>query len=132
MLSERECIDLLSSHHFGRMAVHGPEGLAIFPVNYVWNEGRVAIRTRPGAKLAAAVQSEVAFEIDGIDEAAREGWSVLVTGAGYEVTDTIDDESRAMRDLPVDVWAPGERSNWLRIEPRSITGRMVRAGTVSQ
>ncbi len=128
MLSPEECVALLSSHHFGRIAVHGPDGLAIFPVNYVWGDGRVAIRTRPGTKLAAAAQSEVAFEIDGIDEAAREGWSVLVSGHGYEATDTIDEASRALRDLPVETWAPGERSSWLRIEPRAITGRMVHAG----
>ncbi len=122
-------MELLSSHRFGRIAVHGRDGLAIFPVNYVWSQGRVAIRTRPGTKLAAAAQSEVAFEIDGIDEAARQGWSVLVTGAGYEVTDTLDEESRALRDLPVQPWAPGERSSWLRIEPRAITGRMVKSAS---
>ncbi len=122
-------MELLSSHRFGRIAVHGRDGLAIFPVNYVWSQGRVAIRTRPGTKLAAAAQSEVAFEIDEIDEAARRGWSVLVTGAGYEVTDTLDEESRALRHLPVEPWAPGERSSWLRIEPRAITGRMVKTSS---
>lgn len=129
VLTAEECVELLSSHRFGRIAVHGRDGLAIFPVNYVWSQGRVAIRTRPGTKLAAAAQSEVAFEIDEVDEAARQGWSVLVTGAGYEVTDTLDEESRALRDLPVEPWAPGERSSWLRIEPRAITGRMVKTGT---
>lgn len=126
-LTTEECEELLSSHHFGRIAVHGRDGLAIFPVNYVWSGGRVAIRTRPGTKLAAAVQSEVAFEIDEIDEPAREGWSVLVTGAAFEVTDTLDEESRAIRLLPVEPWAPGERASWLRIEPRAITGRKVRS-----
>lgn len=128
VLSRERCEDLLASHHFGRIAVHGRDGLAIFPVNYVWLEGRVAIRTRPGTKLAAAAQSEVAFEIDEVDEDARQGWSVLVTGTGYEVTDTLDDESRALRAVQVEPWAPGERGSWLRIEPRSITGRMVQAG----
>jgi hypothetical protein len=28
----------------------------------------------------------------------------------------------------VDPWAPGERANWLRIEPTSITGRRIRPG----
>jgi nitroimidazol reductase NimA-like FMN-containing flavoprotein (pyridoxamine 5'-phosphate oxidase superfamily) len=126
-LTHEECVDLLGSHHFGRIAVHGHEGLAIFPVNYFWNDGHVAIRTNPGTKLAAAAQSKVAFEIDGIDDGARTGWSVLVTGTGYEVTDSMDDVSAAMRALPVETWAPGQTTSWLRVEPASITGRRVRA-----
>ena len=126
-LSDEECSALLQAHRFGRLAVHGPDGLAIFPVNYVFDSGRLAIRTDPGTKLSGAVQSEVAFEIDWIDEANQAGWSVLVQGSAYDVTDSIDDASRALRQLPVQPWA-GPKSRWLRIEPRTVTGRIVRSG----
>ena len=119
---------MLSSHHFGRIAINGDQGLEVFPVNYMWRDGHVAIRTSRGRKLTDVAQNEVAFEIDGIDEAARTGWSVLVVGAGYEVTDSIDEASEEIRALPVDTWAPGENSCWLRIEPRAVTGRRVQPG----
>ncbi len=124
-LTIEECLAQLKTHQFGRIAVKGPEGMAIFPVNYFFSNGHIAIRTDPGTKLSAAVQSQVAFEIDEVDELTRTGWSVLVKGTAYEVTDSVDEESRAIRDLPVDPWA-GDKSRWLRIEPEAITGRTVR------
>ena len=48
----------------------------------------VVFRTDEGTKLDAAARgSGVAFEIDGTDEAARTGWSVVVRGEATEVTD---------------------------------------------
>jgi nitroimidazol reductase NimA-like FMN-containing flavoprotein (pyridoxamine 5'-phosphate oxidase superfamily) len=127
-LSTEECSGLLSGQHVGRIALNGPDGPAIFPVNYIWEGGHVVIRTDPGTKLAAAAQNVVAFEIDGIDEAARSGWSVLVVGTAYEVTDSVDFVSQEARRLPVDPWAPGDKASVLRIEPRSVTGRAVGPG----
>lgn len=124
-LTRQECTDLLAGHHFGRIAVHDGTGLAIFPVNYTWSDGHVAIRTGPDRKINLVAQSQVAFEIDEVDETTRTGWSVLVTGVGYEVTDSIDDASQVMRSVPVDTWAPGGNERWLRVEPRSITGRRI-------
>ena len=70
----------------------------------------MAIRTDPGTKLSAAAQGQVAFEIDGIDEAARAGWSVVVTGVGYEVTDALDDVQRSATPFPgrhLGAWSEG-------------------------
>jgi uncharacterized protein len=125
-LTETECAELLAGQHFGRLGVVSDGSVEIFPVNYVFAHGRVAIRTDPGTKLTAAALGRVAFEIDAVDEGARTGWSVLLKGAGYDVTDSMDSASEEVRQFPVDTWAPGERANWLRIEPTSITGRRIR------
>lgn len=125
VLTVEECSALLEAHRFGRIGVQGPEGPGIFPVNYVWVTGHIVIRTSPGTRPAAAAQSVVAFEIDGIDEPTRTGWSVLVVGTAYEVTDSVDDISEALRRLPVDSWAPGPKTSVLRIEPRSVSGRRI-------
>jgi hypothetical protein len=125
-LDEAECVDLLETHHFGRLAfVIGGDPM-VLPVNYVYADGRVAFRTDPGTKMVGAALARVAFEIDEIDEGGRGGWSVLVQGTGYDITDSIDPESEAIRALPVDTWAPGPKANWIRVEPRIITGRRVR------
>lgn len=124
-LAEADCADLLGSHHFGRIGVVSDGEPLIFPVNYLYRDGRAAIRTDPGTKLAAAAMGNVALEIDEIDEASRTGWSVLVKGVGYDVTESIDQESAEMRRFPVDTWASGAKASWIRIEPRSVTGRRV-------
>jgi nitroimidazol reductase NimA-like FMN-containing flavoprotein (pyridoxamine 5'-phosphate oxidase superfamily) len=126
VLATDECVELLSAHHFGRVAVDGQGGPAIFPINYVWESGQIAIRTGRGSKLTEAAQSTIAFEIDDAEEASRSGWSVLVVGTAYEVTDSIDEMSEELRRLPVDSWVPGDKTAVVRIEPRAITGRAVR------
>ncbi|HET9075710.1 MAG TPA: pyridoxamine 5'-phosphate oxidase family protein [Acidimicrobiales bacterium] len=129
VLSEAQCSDLLAAHHFGRIGVVSGGAPVILPVNYVFHDGRIAIRTERGTKLSAAALSQVAFEIDGVDEGERTGWSVLVRGTGYDVTDSVDEVSATLREAAVDTWAPGERDNWIRVEPTSITGRRISNGS---
>jgi hypothetical protein len=126
VLSEADCTALLESHHFGRIAVVVGGAPVIFPVNYAYEQGRIAIRTDAGTKLAGAAQGRVAFEIDAVDEGSRSGWSVLVQGTGYDATDSIDLMSVYVRRFPVDTWVPGTPTRWIRIEPSAITGRRVR------
>jgi nitroimidazol reductase NimA-like FMN-containing flavoprotein (pyridoxamine 5'-phosphate oxidase superfamily) len=125
-IDQAACEALLEKNHFGRIAVVSGGAPDVFPVNYVFHDGRVAIRTDPGTKLDAAALGRVAFEIDDVDEAARTGWSVVVKGTGYDVTESMDDVSEEIRRYFVDTWVPGVRTRWIRIEPTSITGRRLR------
>ena len=122
-LSSEECDRLLSTHHFGRLAVVVEGRPVIFPVNYEYAEGRIVIRSDPGVKVDAATLASVAFEIDGVDESTRTGWSVLVQGFSQDVTEAVDPVSEALRSVPVEPWVPGHRTHWLRIEPRFVSGR---------
>lgn len=123
-IDEGECRELLMSHHVGRIGVVLDNGQPlVLPVNYAFDGDRVAIRSDPGSKLTAANLGLVAFEIDGVDDDRRRGWSVLVQGRGYEVTESLDVVSEALRTLPVDPWAPGDKACWIRIDPRTISGR---------
>ena len=71
-LDETACAELLGAHHFGRIAVMVDGSPVIFPVNYLYQDGRVAIRTDPGTKLTGAAMGSVAFEIDEVDALAKE------------------------------------------------------------
>jgi nitroimidazol reductase NimA-like FMN-containing flavoprotein (pyridoxamine 5'-phosphate oxidase superfamily) len=124
-LSEEDCVSLLTAHHFGRLGVVSDGSPLIFPVNYLFDQGRIAVRTDPGTKLTAGNLAKVSFEIDAVDDGARTGWSVLVLGTAYDVTDSIDEISSNIRRFPVDTWAPGARTRWIRIEPTSISGRRI-------
>jgi nitroimidazol reductase NimA-like FMN-containing flavoprotein (pyridoxamine 5'-phosphate oxidase superfamily) len=126
-LTESECIDLLATHHIGRLAVVSEDRPLIFPVNYALGDRIVAIRTADGTKLAAAQDAHVAFEIDGYDEDAGRGWSVLVQGVAYEITGAVDRQSVLARRLRVEPLAPGSHDRWLGIHPVVITGRRFQA-----
>jgi uncharacterized protein len=125
-LSAAECLELLRTHHLGRVAVIHDGQPLIFPVNYGADGSNVVFRTNPGTKLASGSLGRVAFEIDGIDEPTRTGWSVIVQGVGNDITDTLDELSATLRDLPVDTWIPGEVTRWMGVTPSAITGRRVR------
>lgn len=125
-LSLEDCIALLAEGTIGRLAgiVNGRP--FIFPVNYALDGDTVVFRTSPGTKLAGAGFGPVAFEIDGVDEAERTGWSVVVQGIGTEITDALDHRSEALRQLELQPWVPGETSHWVAIQTESVTGRRLR------
>lgn len=122
-LGDAECRQLLTAHHVGRVGLVVEGWPVVLPVNYVFDGRRVAIRSDPGSKLGAIDLGRVAFEVDGIDEGGRKGWSVLVQGRGFDITDALDEVSELMKALPVDPWAPGEKAHWIRIDPERVTGR---------
>jgi CBS domain-containing protein/nitroimidazol reductase NimA-like FMN-containing flavoprotein (pyridoxamine 5'-phosphate oxidase superfamily) len=123
VLSERECLDLLRSHAVGRIALVDHGQPLIFPVNYAADDRAIAFRTAPGVKLAAAPMTAVAFEIDEVDTATGAAWSVMVRGVAYDITGALDHLSERLRELVVEPLAPGERSNWIAVVRREITGR---------
>jgi nitroimidazol reductase NimA-like FMN-containing flavoprotein (pyridoxamine 5'-phosphate oxidase superfamily) len=123
-LTKSECFALLAREQLGRVAVVDDRGPIVFPVNFVLDRHMVVFRTDEGTKLDAACRgSRVAFEIDGTDTAAHTGWSVLVRGEATEVTDPA--ELVRLRKLPLDPWAPGAKTHYVRILPAVLTGRRV-------
>ncbi|MFE6887379.1 helix-turn-helix domain-containing protein [Streptomyces sp. NPDC057694] len=128
-LSEQECRALLSTHGVGRVAVQLPHGPVVLPVNYTMtSDGSVAFRTRPGSSLSGASGQEIAFEVDRVDDALSEGWSVLVVGVACAITDP-DTAAALAEQAHSEPWAGGERTQWLLVTPRRISGRRIRRGT---
>jgi nitroimidazol reductase NimA-like FMN-containing flavoprotein (pyridoxamine 5'-phosphate oxidase superfamily) len=125
-LSKSECFQLLARERLGRVAVVDDRGPVVFPVNFVLNRHMVVFRTDAGTKLDAACRgSRVAFEVDGTDAVTHTGWSVVVRGEAVEVTDPA--ELTRLRKLPLDPWAPGTKTHYVRILPAVLTGRRISA-----
>jgi nitroimidazol reductase NimA-like FMN-containing flavoprotein (pyridoxamine 5'-phosphate oxidase superfamily) len=122
-LDEEECAALLAGEQVGRIGVVVDGQPLVFPVNYVFAEGTVLIRTGYGSLLSGAALGLVAFEIDGFDGGRRTGWSVLVQGVGHDVTDALDTKSEQLQRLEVSPWAPGAKPRLLRIDAKRISGR---------
>ncbi len=65
----------------------------------------------------------VAFEADVIDATTREGWDVVVSGEGADITDAVDLASLQTRAEPFEHWAPGPKDRWISIVNPRFTGR---------
>src|SRR6201986_1784707 len=92
-LDEDECLTLISGGGIGRIAYASRFGLAVLPVNFAWRDGAVVFRTAANGPLDEDLRTGitdadymVAFEIDSIDLATRQGWSVLIQGPAHHVT----------------------------------------------
>lgn len=123
-LSVEESWRLLSLHPVGRVGVLVDSAPEIYPVNHVVDGHTIVFRTDPGSKLCGLDRSpSVCFEADGLNLDDCTGWSVLVKGRAARVT-SADDLRRAAK-LPLRFWALGEKTHWIRVTPREITGRRI-------
>ena len=126
-LPREECLRLLASHSIGRVAVSmGERAPVVRPVNYLFDEPSqsVVFRTGVGSGFHALLRSaEATFEIDGIEEYARTGWSVVMSGVADEVTNP--DEISRLDGLDLASWAPGHKAHWMRIRVLTVSGRSI-------
>jgi nitroimidazol reductase NimA-like FMN-containing flavoprotein (pyridoxamine 5'-phosphate oxidase superfamily) len=132
-LDEAECLRLISPGGIGRIAYGSRFGPAVLPVNYRLHDGAILFRTAEHSPLDEDLRTgidgaeyQVAFEIDDIDAAARQGWSVLIQGAAHHVQPGAERESAL--SVGVDPWPDGERELFVRIVPSRITGRRIVPG----
>ena len=124
VLLRDECLRLLASQLVGRVGVVVGAWPMIFPVNYALDGDSIVFRSDDGSKVSGASSGfHMSFEIDGIDNAGRRGWSVVVNGVGREVVDGT--ELARLHKLRFEPWASGPKTHWIRIRPETITGRRV-------
>ncbi len=122
-LDKGECLRLLHEAAVGRLAVVVDGQPLIFPVNFALDDDSIVLRTDEGTKLHGARSGPVAFECDHVDTTYHTGWSVLMTGRAVEVVEPA--EVTRLSALPLGPWLPGPTPVWLRIRPRSTTGRRI-------
>jgi transcriptional regulator with XRE-family HTH domain len=125
VLAEPECWQLLDQHGVGRIAfVAERDGSPhIHPLNYAVEDRRLLLRTRQGSLLDATVGQSAegcpaSFEVDRIDVAEHEGWSVLLRGV-LTPTDT------GTEPAAVEPWAGGVAVRQTCLVPRVTTGRRI-------
>jgi nitroimidazol reductase NimA-like FMN-containing flavoprotein (pyridoxamine 5'-phosphate oxidase superfamily) len=131
LLDEAECLRLASLGGVGRIGYTSRFGPTVVPVNYALYEGTIVFRTGQhspmGEDLRTGIEhaeSKVAFEIDELSPATREGWSILIQGAAHPV-DSEAERASVMRS-GVEPWAGGEKELFVRVVPTRITGRRIR------
>lgn len=120
-LTSEQCERHLEAGGIGRIVFSTPSGPVALPVNFVFFEGAVIFRTDDA--MARNVVGVVAFEVDHIDEAMSEGWSVLVRGHSRAIE--VPEERQAVAHLDLEPWAGGARLNLIGIAPFELTGRVI-------
>jgi nitroimidazol reductase NimA-like FMN-containing flavoprotein (pyridoxamine 5'-phosphate oxidase superfamily) len=126
-LSPAECFDLLEPGGIGRVGFASADGVMMLPVNFALRRKAIVFRTAPDTLLALYADGQVSFEVDHLDEARREGWSVLVHGHAHKVTDERD-VKHVEDGTHLQPWAGGARDVYVRITPTQISGRRIQPG----
>lgn len=125
-LSCAECLRLIAPGGVGRIAFGTAAGPLVVPVNFALAAGSIVLRTGEGTVIGAHSDDRVGFEVDHIDAALGEGWSVLVRGQAHRVLQP--GELRNLREtVKVVPWAGGKRDTYVRIVPCQVTGRRIEA-----
>jgi uncharacterized protein len=124
-IERSECLDLLRAAPYVRIGFLVNGAPMVLPVNVLWHEDALFLRTSAGSKLGSAASGgPVAIEADAGDAERRVAWSVVVHGDASIVTDPALEESLLSRTF--EPWAlPDVRPFWIRIDPEEISGRRI-------
>jgi transcriptional regulator with XRE-family HTH domain len=125
-LTVAECWALIAPGGIGRfLFVQAGRGPVAIPVNFKVDGGDVIFRTDTDSTIAAGIhQQPVSFDVDHLDDALSEGWSVLLTGSASVITSPA--EVVRLQALDIEPWAGGDRNTYIRLTPTQITGRRIR------
>ena len=123
-LMPAECRRLIAAGGIGRIAFGTTSGPVVLPVNFAVVAGTIVIRTAEGTAVDGHADEQVAFEVDHIDEALSQGWSVVVRGRAHRVAHPAELQI-VRRDAAIWPWPGGDRDVYVRIIPDTITGRRI-------
>jgi transcriptional regulator with XRE-family HTH domain len=124
-LSSDECWAHLAPGGIGRFLFVADRGPVAVPVNFAMLGADVVFRTDDRTAAAGAIgQPKVSFDVDHVDDALSEGWSVLVSGTASILTEPGD--LHAAAGLGIEPWAGGDRATYIRLAAEEITGRRIR------
>lgn len=120
-LSDDECWEVLGASGIGHLAFQTqPVGVDIVPINYLITDRQLFFRSASGSKLSSiAHHPQVAVQV----ERLLGGRWLSVVLKGQAVRLALDEEIERSRVLELAAAQPGEKFNYVRITPDSITGR---------
>ena len=123
ILAREQCDADLAAGGVGRIVFPTKRGPVALPVNFEFTGEEVIISTDVAKADLLESEPVIGFEIDRVDEAFSEGWSVLVSGPAHRVDDP--DELLRLSSLDLEAWAGGERHALVKITPVTVTGRVI-------
>lgn len=119
-LTRKECLALMDTASIGRVVYTERALPAVEIAAFCRTEDTVALPVPAGPLLRAAVGGSVlGFQTDSYDDISRTGWSVLVTGRSWAVTDP--DEIAWLTGL-LDAERTPAGACWIRIHTGIVRG----------
>jgi nitroimidazol reductase NimA-like FMN-containing flavoprotein (pyridoxamine 5'-phosphate oxidase superfamily) len=122
-LTREQCDAHLAAGGVGRVIFATTRGPVALPVNFEFTDGEVVFSTNDAKALLLEAEEVIGFEIDRVDEAMSEGWSVLATGRARHIDEP--DEVQRLASLDLEAWAGGARHTLIGIRPDELTGRVI-------
>ena len=123
-LLDEVCWHLLAGSRLGRIGFVSAGEPWVLPFNFGMRDKALVFRTTEGSMLHALGDgAPAAVEIDNVDQAAQTGWSVIVRGRVWEITDP--KEIATFAEGSVQPWAPGANDRWMWVLPHAISGRSI-------
>ena len=122
-LTEQQSLTHLGAGGVGRVVFVAPRGPVALPVNYRYVTGKIVLRTTVSVSKALIAQETVGFEVDRVDEAMSEGWSVVISGVAHCVEDP--KEIIQLSSLDLEPWAGGNRNVLVAVSLQEVTGRRI-------
>ncbi len=122
-LEREQCDAHLRAGGVGRIVFATERGPVALPVNFEFTDEKVIFSTDEAKADHLTTLPVIGFEIDRVDEAFSEGWSVLVSGPPQRVLDPAELERLSSMDL--EAWAGGDRHALVKITPVTVTGRVI-------
>lgn len=134
-LERAEIDELLERHNVGRIAYTFRDRVDVEPINYVYRDGWIYLRTGPGSKLTTLARHPwVAFEVDEVDgpfdwrSAVVHSTVYELTPGGTEVQARLYDESvELLRELIPETFTEEDpvpqRNVILRMKVDEVSGR---------
>jgi len=123
-LDRKQCEALIRGGGIGRAIFRTSEHPIALPVNFKMLDGDVVFRsTERGSISGISPEEPVSFEVDRIDDAMSDGWSVLAFGTIHGVQDPI--QLGRVEALGIEPWAGGERSAYFALEVTALSGRSI-------
>jgi transcriptional regulator with XRE-family HTH domain len=125
-LTPAECRALIATGGVGRfLFVQSGRGPVAIPVNFKLDGDDVIFRTVSDSTVVEGIhQQPVSFDVDHLDDALGEGWSVLLTGTASVITSPA--EVVRLQALNIEPWPGGDRNTYVRLTPSQVTGRRIR------
>jgi nitroimidazol reductase NimA-like FMN-containing flavoprotein (pyridoxamine 5'-phosphate oxidase superfamily) len=123
-LTQEQCEAHLSVGGVGRILFVTGRGPVAVPVNFEFTNGEVVFSTDETKAKDIETEHFVGFEVDRVDEAVSEGWSVLVTGRGRRIKADAEEYQR-LASLDLEAWAGGTRHTLVAITADQVTGRVI-------
>jgi transcriptional regulator with XRE-family HTH domain len=125
VLAEQECWRLLDEHGVGRVGflTESDDSPHVHPLNYTIRSHSLVLRARQGSLLDTMIGRfpqgfPASFEVDRVDDAQCEGWSVLLRGR----LACADAEGEPAAAEP---WAGGIAVRKACLTPQMVTGRRI-------